>query len=133
MMQLSGRIDGAAAIRLWESALATACSGPPVWVHGDISPGNLLIRDGRLCAVIDFGQLCVGDPACDLAIAWNWLDGDSRRVLRETLPLDEGTWLRGRAWALWKSLIVASGLTHTNAVEYADPWRVIANVLDDMK
>ncbi len=128
---LRDRIDVQAVIDLWDCALATSWSRKAVWVHGDISPGNLLARDGKLCAVIDFGQLCVGDPACDLAIAWTFMKPDGRKVFRKTLPLDDDAWLRGRAWALWKALIVASGLTQTNAVEYADPWRVITEVLRD--
>jgi len=75
-------------------------------VHGDIASGNLLVRDGRLHAVIDFGCSGVGDPACDTAIAWTFLSGEPRRVFRSLLPFDEATWARGRGWALWKALIV---------------------------
>ena len=78
---------------------------PPVWVHGDVSSGNLLIRDGRLAAVIDFGSSAVGDPACDLYIAWTFLDDASRESFRAALPLDAETWARGRGWTLWKALI----------------------------
>ena len=67
---LKDKIDTHAAIEIWETALATTWHDQPVWVHGDISVGNLLVRDGKLSAVIDFGQLSVGDPSCDLAIAW---------------------------------------------------------------
>ena len=62
-----------------------------VWVHGDISPGNLLVQEGQLCAVIDFGQLTMGDPASDLAIAWTFFNDESRELFRKTLPLDSGT------------------------------------------
>ena len=96
-----------------EAALASTWQGPPVWVHGDISASNLLVQAGRLCAVLDFGQLGVGDPACDLAIAWTFFEGASRQAFREALPLDAKTWARGRGWALWKALIVASGLAET--------------------
>ncbi|MBL8517954.1 MAG: aminoglycoside phosphotransferase family protein [Betaproteobacteria bacterium] len=130
---LRSRVDVSGALALWDRAREAAWNRSALWVHGDISPGNLLLREGRLCAVIDFGQLCVGDPACDLAIAWTWLNAESRQVLREALPLDEGSWLRGRAWALWKALIVAAGHTQTNAVEYRNPLRVIAEVLKDSK
>jgi aminoglycoside phosphotransferase (APT) family kinase protein len=102
---LGERVDGRAATAAWEEALATTWTGPPVWVHGDVSAGNLLVRDGRLHAVIDFGGLAVGDPACDLAIAWTLFSGASREAFRASLPLDEATWARARGWALWKALI----------------------------
>lgn len=127
---LEGRIDKKA-IDLWASAMDTGWGAQPVWVHGDISPGNLLVRSGHLGAVIDFGNLGVGDPACDLAIAWTWFDGPARRELRSALALDAETWLRGRAWGLWKALIVAAGMAQTNAVEYAKPFEVIDRCLGD--
>ncbi len=126
---LDGTIDRHAAGALWKKAVATRWRDEPVWIHGDVSPGNLLLRSGRLNAVIDFGNLGVGDPACDLAIAWNWFDVGARNEFRSALPLDEGTWLRGRAWALWKALIVAARMTRTNAVEYAKPLQVIERCL----
>jgi aminoglycoside phosphotransferase (APT) family kinase protein len=61
---------------------------------------------GRLCAVIDFGTCGIGDPACDTTIAWTFLSGDSQRVFKERLPVDEATWVRGRGWAIWKAMIV---------------------------
>ena len=124
---LEGRIDIRAAIALWRRALGTRWNGRPVWIHGDVSPGNLLVRSRHLAAVIDFGNLAVGDPACDLAIAWAWFDENARNEFRAALELDEGTWLRGRAWALWKALIVAAGLSRTNAVEYRNPLAAISN------
>lgn len=102
---LQGEIDVAAATEVWETALASTWNGPPVWVHGDVTASNLVVLDGRLAAVIDFGCSAVGDPACDLAIAWTFLFGESRDAFRERLPLDDGTWARARGWALWKALI----------------------------
>jgi aminoglycoside phosphotransferase (APT) family kinase protein len=102
---LDGRIDIGAATAVWEAGLAATWQGPLVWVHGDVSSGNLLVRDGRLSAVIDFGSSAVGDPACDLYIAWTFLDAESREAFRATLALDDATWARGRAWTLWKALI----------------------------
>ena len=102
-----------------------------MWVHGDISAGNLLLQGGKLSAVIDFGQLAVGDPACDLAIAWTLFKGESRDLFRSKLSLDAGTWARGRAWALWKALVVAAGSTNPNNFESARSWRIIAEVLAD--
>ena len=102
---LEGEIDTDAATEVWEAALATTWQGPSVWIHGDVTAANLLVVDGRLSAVVDFGCSGVGDPACDLTIAWTFFFGDSREVFRDRLPLDEGTWARGRGWALWKALI----------------------------
>ncbi|MBM0277876.1 aminoglycoside phosphotransferase family protein [Micromonospora tarensis] len=90
---------------IWQAALDATWDGPPVWFHGDFASGNLLVRGGRLAAVIDFGCSGVGDPACDTVIAWTMLHGRSRTVFRDALGLDEATWARGRGWLLWKSLI----------------------------
>ncbi|HEY2706693.1 MAG TPA: aminoglycoside phosphotransferase family protein [Caulobacteraceae bacterium] len=112
---LGGQIDAASTTKVWDAALAAALQGQPVWVHGDIAPSNLLARDGRLSAVIDFGQTCVGDPACDLAIAWTFFNAEARAAFRAGLPLDAGTWARGRGWALWKALIILAGLSSNQA------------------
>lgn len=103
---LHGEIDTGLVTEVWETALASSWQREPVWVHGDVTAGNLLVREGRLAAVIDFGSSGVGDPACDLAIAWNFLDPEGRNAFRVALPLDEQTWQRGRGWILWKALIV---------------------------
>lgn len=128
---LKNKIDVNTATEIWEAALATSWQGAPIWVHGDISTGNLLVQDGRLSAVIDFGQLAIGDPACDLAIAWTLFKDESREIFRSMLPFDTGTWARGRAWTLWKFLIVAAGLTDWNAMEASEPWRIIDEVLTE--
>lgn len=127
---LAGRIDADAAARAWAAALGSAWQEAPVWVHGDVAPGNLLVRDGRLGAVIDFGGAAIGDPACDLAIAWAWFTGEARQAFRAALPLDPGTWVRARGWALWKALITAAG--HDRNQREADrSWRVIDAILAD--
>jgi aminoglycoside phosphotransferase (APT) family kinase protein len=106
MAALDGEIDTARAAEVWQEALSATWHGPPVWVHGDVSPTNLLVDHGRLSAVIDFGSSAVGDPACDTGIAWTFLSGQSRRTFKARLPVDEATWVRGRGWVLWKSMIV---------------------------
>lgn len=116
---LGGRIDAKAVTAVWEAALAATWQGSPVWVHGDVSAGNLLVKNGRLSAVIDFGSSAVGDPACDLAIAWTLLEGESRDAFRAALPLDAATWARGRGWTLWKGLITLA--------EYLAPTRFKQN------
>lgn len=102
---LASMIDVGAVTGMWEAALAARWDGPPVWFHGDVAPGNLLLDDsGRLAAVIDFGQCGVGDPACDLAIAWTLLRGPARDTFRAAMAVDDAMWMRGRGWALWKAL-----------------------------
>ncbi|HVN00046.1 MAG TPA: phosphotransferase [Caulobacteraceae bacterium] len=125
-----GRIDGPAATEVWEAALDAVWTGQAVWVHGDVAPGNLLVRGGRLSGVIDFGQVCVGDPACDLAIAWSYLDRASRVAFRRALPLDDATWARGRGWSLWKAVITLARL-EPEAPEAAAQSRVIDSVIAD--
>lgn len=97
----SGVFDAGAMTELWNATLDAPCwEWPAVWFHGDFHTGNLLTVDGRLGAVIDFGGLGVGDPACDLMIAFTLLSAGSRAVFREALGVDDATWLRGRGWAL---------------------------------
>jgi aminoglycoside phosphotransferase (APT) family kinase protein len=103
---LDGMIDAAAARRIWEEALAERWTAPPVWVHGDVAPGNLLVSGGVLSGVIDFGTCAVGDPACDLAIAWTTFDEPARVAFAGHLALDAATWRRGQGWALWKALFL---------------------------
>lgn len=91
---------------VWELAIASRWDAAPVWVHGDLAPSNLLVTSGVLSAVIDFGCCGVGDPACDLVIAWTDFDDESRERFRAALSMDEATWQRARGWALWKSSIV---------------------------
>jgi aminoglycoside phosphotransferase (APT) family kinase protein len=130
---LKGKIDTNAVTEIWEAALATEWTNPPVWVHGDISTGNLLVQNGQLSAVIDFGQLTVGDPACDFAIAWTFFKNKSRDAFRSALSLDNATWARGSGWALWKALIVYAGLSGTNPLEIENSRRVIDEILADYK
>jgi aminoglycoside phosphotransferase (APT) family kinase protein len=102
---LASEIPRDAVLRAWDDAVAAGRWGDPVWFHGDVAAGNLLVRDGKLAAVIDFGTSGVGDPACDVVIAWTLLSGPSRDAFRAALGVDPGTWSRGRGWALWKALI----------------------------
>jgi aminoglycoside phosphotransferase (APT) family kinase protein len=102
---LDGHVDVDLAGEIWKSALDARWDGVEKWFHGDVAPGNLLLDDGKLAAVIDFGTCGVGDPACDLAVAWTLLTADGRQVFRELLSVDEATWARGRGWALWKTLV----------------------------
>jgi aminoglycoside phosphotransferase (APT) family kinase protein len=102
---LAKEIDATRATEIWDEALATSWEQARVWVHGDVAAGNLLLKDGKLHAVIDFGCCAVGDPACDLVAAWTIFDAGSARIFREGVHLDSATWQRARGWALWKALI----------------------------
>jgi aminoglycoside phosphotransferase (APT) family kinase protein len=128
---LDRRIPGDIVTEIWRSALGAAWDGRSVWFHGDVAPGNLLVRDGALAAVIDFGTCGVGDPACDVAIAWTLLSGVSRDAFRARLDVDPATWARGRAWALWKALIVYTGALHGDRAVAAEANRVIDEIVSD--
>lgn len=118
---LQHRVDVDLASAIWSEAVDAPWDGAVRWFHGDLAAGNLLLRDGRLAAVIDFGTCGVGDPACDLAIAWTLLDTTSRRRFRDLLDVDDASWARGRGWALWKALS-----TVANAPDPDEPAAVAA-------
>jgi aminoglycoside phosphotransferase (APT) family kinase protein len=129
--RLGDEISRDAVQRTWADAMASEWERDPVWFHGDVAVGNLLVRDpplgakapglapspplgakahsGRLAAVLDFGSSGVGDPACDMAIAWTFLSGEARDRFRAERGVDAATWSRGRGWTLWKSLITMVG------------------------
>ena len=129
--RLSDEVDQGLAMEIWQLALSSRWRGQGVWVHGDIAEGNLLVQDGRLSAVIDFGSSGVGDPSSDLILAWNVLDAESRAVFRRALNLDGATWRRGRGWALWKALIVLDAERGRN--EKMAEWsrRTIREIFED--
>ena len=130
--ELGNRIDGAAALRSWDKSVhAPVWDGAEVWVHGDLLPGNLLVVDGRLSAVIDFGGLNVGDPACDLQPAWNVFTGESRERFRAELDVDDASWLRGRGWALSQAVLALPYYWHTNPGMIRQASHALAEVLDD--
>ena len=126
---LGDAIDANAATSVWDAALGAPYLKEPVWVHGDVAQDNLLVRDGLLSAVIDFGTSAVGDPACDTVLAWTFLDGESREAFRERLPVDHDTWVRGRGWAIWKALITLAWnpLAHPTFTRECE--RVLADVI----
>lgn len=127
-----GLVDTAAVTAVWDDALRIPpWTGPPTWAHGDLSPGNLLVRDGRLTAVIDWSGAGVGDPTVDLVVAWNLLPAADRPVFRAALGVDDDTWRRGRAWALSIAMIQLPYYQHTNIPLAANSRHVIAEVLAD--
>ncbi|MGB8644415.1 MAG: aminoglycoside phosphotransferase family protein [Anaerolineae bacterium] len=127
-------LDTDAVTTAWDAALAAPVwKGPPVWIHGDLQPGNLLVERGRLSAVIDWGCLGVGDPACELQIAWTLFSSASRDVFRAVLSVDDATWARGRGWALSWGLIALPYYLDTNPAIVGMARHAIDQVLADQK
>jgi aminoglycoside phosphotransferase (APT) family kinase protein len=128
---LRGALDSGAVTAAWEAALrAPEWERPPVWIHGDLDARNMLVERGRITAVIDFGCLGVGDPACDAMVAWKILSADTRDIFRAALSVDEATWARGRGWALSQALGALSYYTvETNPVLVREARRWLAEVL----
>ncbi|MEV4825319.1 aminoglycoside phosphotransferase family protein [Micromonospora sp. NPDC049274] len=114
-LAVSGELtDTAALAEVWDRCRAVRRDDPDVWIHADLMPGNLLVRDGRLVAVIDLGTVGVGDPAVDLMPAWNLLDAGSRETYRRALGVDDATWERGRGWALEQAINALHYYVETN-------------------
>ena len=131
---LRGTIDKGAITAAWGEALdAPVWDRPPVWVHGDLYDGNLLADRGRLRAAIDFGGAGLGDPACDLIVAWSLFSGESRAVFRAELRVDDATWARGRGWALSVGLIAIPYYRETNPVIVAIARHRIDEVLAERR
>jgi aminoglycoside phosphotransferase (APT) family kinase protein len=137
---LADEMDIVTARQVWEVALASTWHGPPVWVHGDVAPSNLVVRNGRLAAVIDFGCSAVGDRACDVVMAWIFFSDHSADAFRSSLALDDATWSRARGWALWKAMITLArekqggpdaSLAARRWGWHFSPREVITNVLAD--
>jgi aminoglycoside phosphotransferase (APT) family kinase protein len=130
--ELSGEFDAYGLRAAWDAAMeAPEWAGPPVWGHGDLHPGNLLAVDGRLSAVIDFGDVAVGDPARDVTIAWTLMSAESRAVFRAALPVDEATWIRGRGWALTGGALAYTAYAATDPIIAANVRRQLTEVLTD--
>jgi aminoglycoside phosphotransferase (APT) family kinase protein len=115
-------------LHIWQQALASSYPSSNVWIHGDLELSNLLVRDGQLCAVIDFGNMAVGDPACDYVMAWTFMTRNERAYFFKLLALDEALIQRAKAWALWKALIT---ITNPNASsKYAQAQMTLQALLD---
>jgi aminoglycoside phosphotransferase (APT) family kinase protein len=131
--QLDGVIDTRAVTAAWEAAVrAPTWQRPGVWIHGDLLSGNVLVDGrGRLSAVIDFGCMVVGDPACDVMAAWTLFSAEGREAFRSAIGVDDAAWVRGRGWALSFALIALPYYMHTNPVFVRDARHVIREVLAD--
>ncbi len=128
--QLADQVDVEACHTIWNEAARTAWPTDPVWFHGDVAPGNLLTDRGRLIAVIDFGTCGVGDPACDLVIAWTLFTDAERGIFRESAALPDDAWARGRGWALWKALVT---LCHPASNLYSHQAHALAELVADYR
>ncbi|WP_349437846.1 phosphotransferase [Pararhizobium sp. A13] len=130
---LHGIADTYALTRAWDTALRIdPWRKPPVWIHGDLHAGNLLVEKGCLAAIIDFGGLGVGDPACDLMVGWTLLSAEARSTFRSTLAVDAATWARGRAWALSVAIVARPYYLHTNPVLVSTSRCAIREALADL-
>lgn len=130
---LQDRLDIRPVIAAWDAAVAAPVwTGQPVWMHGDLHPANLLVDRGQLSAVIDFGLLGVGDPACDLMAAWTYLPADTRDVFRNAVRVEDATWSRGRGWALQLGLRCAA-YSADNPVLSDIGWNTVAEALADFE
>ncbi len=129
----AAEVDVTAAERAWTHALdAPPWDGVPVWVHTDLLRPNLLVREGRLRAVLDFGEVGVGDPAHDVAAAWAVFDAPARRAYREALEVDDATWARARGYALHQAAAIIPYYRETNPAFVATAVRTVEQVLADL-
>lgn len=116
-------------LSVWNRALDTPWKRSPVWIHGDLETTNILVSENKLTAVIDFGNCAVGDPACDLVMAWTCFDAISRHTFQSNLNLDDDTWVRGKAWALWKALFTMSRSRDRRDAEFLEAKRLVHTIV----
>ena len=109
--KLKDQLDARLCLDIWLNGTNSAWAGNPVWFHGDMAVGNILMTGEKVSALIDFGICGVGDPACDYVMAWTFFSADERLHFKEALGVDEDTWQRAKAWALWKALACLSGIS----------------------
>ena len=130
LAQCEGLLDVERVAAVWDDALAApGWQGPPVWLHADLLPGNLLVRDGRLTGVLDFGAMATGDPAYDVTPAWHLLDANTRPVFRKVVGADDAIWLRARGLVVSGGVIALPYYLDTNPSMVATARRGIAEVL----
>ena len=134
LKQVSGWVDISTLELMWDELLnVPSWSLEPRWFHGDLLPQNLLVNNGVIHAVIDFGLMGIGDPACDLLPAWSLLDANSRSMFKKTLNVDEHTWERGKGWSLLIALIILPVYRNRNQVLVDVAEHMINELLLDRK
>ncbi len=132
IMLLKDTFDPNQVTKIWEKALAVPLwQEDPVWIHGDLLPSNMLVKNGKLSAIIDFGTSGIGDPACDMMVAWTFFNAETRDVFREKINVDDATWERGRGWALTFGLVALPYYEKTNPELVGIAKRTIDEVLID--
>ena len=130
LTELAEIIDMGYALALWDKACTTKWIHLPVWIHGDFAIGNMLMERGKLSAIIDFGGAAVGDPACDLVIAWTYLSGKACKIFISEMDMDPDTWARARAWALWKATFELCQIADKNSSEASLQKSIIDEVMN---
>ncbi len=129
---LEGEVNVQKVTTAWETSLDTPTyQGEPALIHADITPGNILVNNGKITAIIDFGLLTTGDPACDLIVAWNYLNDNTRNIFRTALSVDDATWSRARGWALSGAIIALPYYLNSNPQIVAMSRRIIHEVLQN--
>jgi aminoglycoside phosphotransferase (APT) family kinase protein len=123
--------DTARLARIWARCLEAPHDAADVWIHADLMPGNLLVRDGRLAGVIDVEDVCVADPAVDLMPAWNLLAPGPRQAYRRALGVSDATWERGRGWAIVQAIVALPYYVDTNPVMADTARHTLDAVLDE--
>lgn len=131
--QLDVAIDSKIALALWDSAMATQWNQSPVWIRGDMASGNILIQDGTLSAVIDFGGMAIGDPASDLVIAYTLFKNKSKVIFQNNMNLDDNTWLRAKAWALRKATFELCQMKDLSTEKTLIQKDIIQKILNDSR
>ncbi|WP_068409054.1 aminoglycoside phosphotransferase family protein [Labrenzia sp. OB1] len=126
---LEGKVDASLCLEIWQRSVTSAWNDAPVWFHGDVAIGNIVVDKNTVKALIDFGTCGLGDPACDFVMAWTYFDVKSRRDFRSACAIDEDTWQRARGWALWKALACLSGLSSPDVDGVQS--RALRNICDE--
>jgi aminoglycoside phosphotransferase (APT) family kinase protein len=127
-------IDTEAVSEAWARSLESIpWDGKPVWIHGDLLKSNLLVQRGRLCAVLDFGGVGIGDPAADVVPAWSVFNKIGRETFRQALDVDDDTWSRARGYALHQALMIIPYYPKTNPEFVTMARRTVEEILTELK
>lgn len=129
---LGNLINADHATLLLEKAISSKWRQKALWIHGDFASGNILVKDNRLEAVIDFGCMGAGDPACDLVIAWTFFHGEARKIFRSVMNLDNDTWIRASGWALWKACLILEEQLDKTGESAMNQLRIINDIIEEV-